>query len=317
VSETTTRVDIKPGTLPVSRKTGTGKRICITLFSSAVVVLGIMLLAYGWDYYSLGLPERPLSPKHLDLKPSGKIGLRLGMSGLLLLAMVYLYPLRKHWAFLGRFGKTRNWFDTHVMLGLTAPIFITFHSAFKLNGFAGMAYWTMIALVISGVIGRYFYAQIPRNIGAAEMSLKEMEDLKADLIGQLQTQCALRPHEIEELFPLPARRDIQSMSLYRALTLMVVLDLVRPFKIWKLRRRGMKQSGRSSWYAGVLQTHNAELEKAVLLASRQAALSKRILFLSQTQRVFHGWHVIHRPFSISFAVFVIIHVTVVTYLGYF
>jgi hypothetical protein len=68
---------------------------------------------------------------------------------------------------------------------------------------------------------------------------------------------------------------------------------------------------------GILHTRRAALERAISLASEQAALAKQILFLSKTLRVFHLWHVIHRPFSLSFAILVIIHVTVVISLGYF
>jgi hypothetical protein len=144
-----------------------------------------------------------------------------------------------------------------------------------------------------------------------------MEDLKIDLIEQLKNQKALRPSEIERLFRLPAVRDIQSLPLYRALVQMVWLDIGRPFKVWSLRRSGIRALGRSVLLGGIWGSGDPELEKAIRLASRQAALSKRIVFLSQTHRVFHGWHIIHRPFSISFAVFVIIHVSVVAWLGYF
>lgn len=301
----------------LGQSSGSNHRIIIILFSCAIVLVGIGLLLYGWDYYFLALSERPLSPKHIQLKPSGVIGLRLGISGFVLFAMVFLYPLRKHWSFLGRFGKTRNWFDYHVMLGLSAPVLITFHSAFKLNGFAGMAYWTMLALVASGIVGRYFYAQIPRSIGTAEMSLKEMQELRAELLNELKSQTSLRLSAVEELFRLPDSREIQSLPLYKILGRMVRLDLMRPIQIWSLRRCGMTASGVFPWFGGVLRTGNSDLEKAILIASRQAVLSKRILFLSQTHQIFHGWHVIHRPFSISFAAFVIIHVAVVTWLGYY
>jgi len=33
------------------------------------------------------------------------------------------------------------------------------------SGFRGMAYWTMIALTASGLVGRYFCSQIPMRIG--------------------------------------------------------------------------------------------------------------------------------------------------------
>ena len=34
-------------------------------------------------------------------------------------------------------------------------------------------------------------------------------------------------------------------------------------------------------------------------------------------RIFHMWHVIHRPFSYSLVVFGLLHVAVVMYLGFY
>ncbi len=132
------------------------QRAYLLLVSTAVLALAIALSVHGWDYYTLGYSQRPFSSKHTELKPSGTIGLKLGITGFTMLALVYLYPLRKYWPALGRVGKTKNWFNFHVFLGLSAPAVITFHCAFKTRGFAGMAYWAMIALVVSGLIGRYF-----------------------------------------------------------------------------------------------------------------------------------------------------------------
>jgi len=65
-----------------------------------------------------------------------------------------------------------------------------------------------------------------------------------------------------------------------------------------------------------LPSGNAAIEQVVCTARAQAGLSKRILFLSRSQQVFHFWHVVHRPFSYSFAVLAAIHVGVVLLLGY-
>jgi hypothetical protein len=274
-------------------------RVGLTLLALLLGGSAIALLVYGRDYYFLDLAQRPFSSEHASLKPSGTIGLRLGIFGLILFAMVYLYPLRKYWPAFGRIGKTRNWFDYHIFLGIMAPTVVTFHSAFKHEGFAGMAYWTMIALVGSGIIGRYFYAQIPRNISAAEMSLKEMQDLKTSLLEALRLQKMIQLSEIEALFRLPDSHKIQSMSAFRAVIQMVTLDIVRPFRVWALRRRGLKSEGDSAFGAGILPSGNVELEKAIRLASMQATLSKRVLF------------------SISVAIFVAIHFAVMIWLGYY
>ena len=52
------------------------------------------------------------------------------------------------------------------------------------------------------------------------------------------------------------------------------------------------------------------------LVRKKALLSRRVVFLDQTQRVFHLWHVIHRPFSYAFAILAIIHIVVVSGLGF-
>jgi len=291
------------------------------LLITGAVILGLAVVSavvvYGWDYYLLGQTQRPFSPKHFQLRPSGTVGLKLGILGLCLFALVYLYPLRKHWPWLARQGKTRHWLDYHIVLGLVAPAIISLHCAFKFQGFAGMAYWTMIALTGSGIVGRYFYAQIPKSLGAAEMSLKELEDLSARLNRQLHEQKVLPVSDVGLLFKLPSIERVQDMPLSIALLWMIGLDIARPFKIWEVRRRASKAGGRLLTLGGVLRTRNPELERAIVIARKQAALSKKILFLAKTERVFHLWHVVHRPFSYTFAILVLIHVSVVMLLGYF
>jgi hypothetical protein len=67
---------------------------------------------------------------------------------------------------------------------------------------------------------------------------------------------------------------------------------------------------------GLLSSGNAEVEHVVRLVRQKASLSKRVVFLDQSQRVFHLWHVIHRPFSYAFAVLAVIHIVVVMGLGF-
>jgi hypothetical protein len=144
-----------------------GERMHRIYLGVAYLIAGLLLvgmLIYGFDYYWLSPAHRALSPKHAYLKPSGAIGLRLGMIGFFMFLLIYLYPLRKRWAWLGRQGSSRHWLDFHVLLGLAAPMVVAFHSSFKFSGIAGVAYWIMIVVSLSGVVGRYIYAQIPRSL---------------------------------------------------------------------------------------------------------------------------------------------------------
>ncbi len=278
--------------------------------------LFLALSLYGFGYYTLSAAQRPLSAKYDLLRPSGAIGLKLGILGLAMFFAIFLYPIRKRWKWLSRQGSARNWLDAHVLLGLTAPLVIAFHASFKFRGIAGMAFWIMAAVALSGVVGRYLYAQIPRSLNTAELSLKESQDLQEKLTRQLAAQRFISPQHLRPLFRLPSAERVKQMPAIFALAYMLALDLVRPLHIASLRRRALGWSGLFSSLGGLLPGSNAQIEGVIRIAREQAALSKRILFLSRSQQVFHLWHVVHRPFSYSFAVLACIHIGVVLLLGY-
>jgi len=288
--------------------------VCGYVLAIAVIV---GLAVYGFDYYTLGSADRPFSPKHHLLRPSGAIGIKLGFMGLTMFLAIFVYPLRKKWPWLSRQGSSKHWLDIHVLLGLTAPFIIALHSAFKFRGFAGMAFWIMVAVSLSGVIGRYLYAQIPRRLNSAEMSAKELQDVQAGLAEQLKQQRLLPEEDLRLLLRLPSPERVQEMSIVLALGYMMVLDVGRAFRIAKLRRRALALSERFTTLGGFLRTRHASLERAVSTARAEAATAKRILFLSRSQQVFHLWHVVHKPFSYSFALLAIIHIVVVMMMGFF
>src|SRR5260370_38501366 len=153
-----------------------GHRTRVFLAWMQALAVGLVSAGYGWNYYPLSAAERPFSAKHQLLRPSGTIGIKLGMLGVLMFFLIYLYPLRKKWGWLARQGNSRHWLDFHVVLGATAPIIIAFHASFKFGNIAGMAFWSMLCVTLSGFVGRYLYAQVPRNLNAAELSMKEMQD---------------------------------------------------------------------------------------------------------------------------------------------
>ena len=288
--------------------------VCGYVLAIAVIV---DLAVYGFDYYTLGSADRPFSPKHHLLRPSGAIGIKLGFMGLTMFLAIFVYPLRKKWPWLSRQGSSKHWLDIHVLLGLTAPFIIALHSAFKFRGFAGMAFWIMVAVSLSGVIGRYLYAQIPRRLNSAEMSAKELQDVQTGLAEQLKQQRLLPEEDLRLLLRLPSPERVQEMSIVFALGYMMVLDVGRAFRIAKLRRRALALSERFTTLGGFLRTRHASLERAVSTARAEAATAKRILFLSRSQQVFHLWHVVHKPFSYSFALLAIIHIVVVMMMGFF
>jgi hypothetical protein len=292
-------------------------RIRLRFGYGLAITLILGLLVYGFDYYSLSSVDRPFSPKHHLLRPSGAVGLNLGILGLAMFLAIFLYPLRKRWAWLSRQGNSRHWLDIHVLLGLSAPFVIALHSSFKFHGFAGIAFWIMVAVSMSGVIGRYLYGQIPRRVSAAEISQKELQETHENLAQQLAGQNLLPQADLRMLLRLPSRQRVQSLPMPIALLYMMLLDVVRVFRVARLRRRVLGFGEQLSTLGGFRKTGHRNLEIAIATAREDAALAKRILFLERARQVFHLWHVVHKPFSYTFAVLALIHIGVVVAMGYF
>jgi hypothetical protein len=292
-------------------------RVRLYVLYAVAIILNLAIFFYGFDYYKLSALDRPFSPKHHLLRPSGPVGLYLGFFGVALFVGIFLYPIRKHWPWLATIGSTRHWLDIHILMGLTAPAIIAFHSTLKFKGIAGMAFWIMFAVSASGVVGRYLYGQIPRKVTTAELSLQELQAVQAQLAQQLAAQNLLPVADLRALLRLPDAERVKRLPIVVAIVYMMFLDVLRIFRVARLRRHALRGRSFVGSLAGFFPTRNREIEKAIRAAAEEAALSKRVLFLSRSQKVFHLWHVVHKPFSYTFAVLALIHIGLQFVLGYF
>lgn len=286
------------------------------LIAFYATVLG-WTIVHGFSYYRLPLEERAYHPLNRELRPSGRVGITLALIGVASFLGIFLYAIRKRWKPLGKIGKTKNWLDLHVVMGISAPILITFHAGFKMRNLAGISYWIMMAVMLSGIVGRYLYSQIPRRINAAELSLNEMQGLTEELTEQLQKQSLVSVDELQPLLAVPAKERVEAMPVALALLLMMGCDLKRPFLVARIRRRALSGGQMILTLGGLRASPEAGLEKVIDLARRRSWMATKISFLAKTHQVFHLWHVVHRPFSYSFAILVCIHVTVAVLMGYF
>jgi hypothetical protein len=110
---------------------------------------------------------------------------------------------------------------------------------------------------------------------------------------------------------------VEHMFIVNALVYMMILDLIRALRIARLRRHALSIGESFFTIGGLLPTSHPELERAIGVARDEAAMAKRVLFLARSKQVFHLWHVVHKPFSYSFAVLAVIHIGVVFMMGFF
>ncbi len=292
-------------------------RIRFAVASLATAAMILCLSIYGAGYYRMGLAERAESPLHPLLRPSGTIGLRMGMLGVALFVVLSIYPLRKRSKWLSSIGKTKHWLDFHVLVGIAAPVVVTFHAAFKLGGLAGIAYWIMMAVALSGFVGRFLYAQVPRSLNAVQLDMGELETQARELAAQMDHQSLIPEEVIAPLLQVPSRAEIRRMSLIALLWTMLRLDLARPLLVARLRRRVLTGSEKFTTLGGLLKSGHADLESVIDLVRKRSWLSTKMAFLDRVHQAFNLWHVVHRPFSVSFALLAVVHIGVVLMMGYF
>jgi len=115
----------------------------------------------------------------------------------------------------------------------------------------------------------------------------------------------------------PSSIEFEQMSVLTALWKMMLFDLEFPLRVWRLRQKMLWSHRKSLSLVGLRRTQNVKLENAIATAREQAMLTKKILFLSKSHQTLHLWHMIHRPFSYSFALLASIHVILMLMLGYY
>ena len=122
-----------------------------------------------------------------SLKPSGIVGHGIGIFGSLFMVVgVISYMARKRYRFMSRMGILKYWLEFHIFLCTLGPVLVLFHTAFKFGGLVAVSFWSMVAVFLSGIAGRFIYLQIPRSIEGRELSLNEVRATKGDLAEEIR-----------------------------------------------------------------------------------------------------------------------------------
>jgi hypothetical protein len=262
---------------------------------------------YGWSYYTTAEDERPFHPLYNELKPTGYVGHGLGIVGTALIVFgVVMYSGRKRLRLLHEVGKIKYYLEVHIFLCLLGPGLVLYHTTFKFGGLVAVSFWSMMAVVASGVLGRYFYVQLPKGIQGNELSEGELAKEHAGLGEELKTQYGLSEDIIQKIDKLAQPpKSVTAMSLLETLNFFIINDLTRRSKL---------QSVFSALETKALpQDVLARLNQ---VARHRMMLTRRIAFLQKFRQLFYYWHVIHLPFALVMFVILCIHVGVAVAFGY-
>ena len=281
-------------------------RIVLVLLSSLALWGFLQLLFAGADYFLTPYAERPQHPDYSYFRPGGSVGHGLGFLGSAMLLLLLLYSLRKRWRPARNWGAISHWLSGHIFLGIFGPLAIILHSSFKVRGLVSISFWSMVAVALSGVLGRYLYLQIPRNLRGDELGLRSLSELDDELGAKLEGEFGLREETIVGLRSLATGSIRQDAGLASALASSLAGDLTLHFRMSRFRRRHMAD----------VKLPAEQMRQLLKLARRRILLQRRILLLGRLHKIFHLWHVVHKPFAIIMLVIMAVHIAVAMLLGY-
>lgn len=151
----------------------------------AALLLAVVALSWAlWhaDYYLLPSEARPGDAKHLVLRPGSGLGLWFGIAATALIAVNFLYLARRAGWRLVSFGSLSGWMTSHVATGILALLFATLHGAMDpRDTVGGHALIGLGVLLVTGAVGRYFYAFVPRAANGRELELEEIRGELGDV----------------------------------------------------------------------------------------------------------------------------------------
>lgn len=274
------------------------------------VLLGFLLLAgltlVGAPYYFAPFADRVRSPWHPWLRPSGYIGQSAGIVSLLIFLSLWLYPLRRRFRWLAFTGSMAKWLEAHVAFALLLPLLAAVHAGWRFTGLIGLGYDAMLAVWLSGIVGRYLYTRIPRGRSGLELDAGDVAKARHALVEEIAKRTRLKVEDVREILgddPWPC----EGLGVFATLRQLVRDDFAR----WRTTRTlgrviARRAGGRVS---------RSVLKRIRQLARREMALMQQARMLGATQRLFRFWHVVHRPFAIAALAAVLIHVTVAVAMG--
>jgi sulfur relay (sulfurtransferase) DsrC/TusE family protein len=284
--------------------TKTTHKIFIGMLVAIVFITLIYLLYRGIAYYRVSLEERFYHSDYNLLKPSGILGHGLGIFGSLFMIFgVGSYMVRKRFRSLSRIGLLKHWLEFHIFLCTLGPVLVLFHTAFKFGGLVALSFWSMVAVFLSGIIGRFIYIQIPRTIEGRELSLNEVRAMKSDVAGIVRNSYNLD----EESYSIVADSIKKKIELYHKNA------FVRFLRKYFDDRKSIN-AVRSLLKKNKLP--KAESRKILALVTNDISLNRKIERLDYMQNLFKYWHVVHSPFALVMLIIMVIHVAVTIVFGY-
>jgi hypothetical protein len=238
------------------------------------------------------------------------VGYWLGIAGGVLMLLLFTYPLRKRFRFTLRWGKVKWWLVGHMVLGIGGPLLILLHSTFHLRSLnATIALASMLIVAGSGVIGRFLYMQINRDLQGRKETLADLQRKAGLAEGEVRSRFRFAPEVAQRLLAF----ESSALAGSRGWTLVFRRIVVLPMR----ERRAYRQC-RSELTARLRviarendwdRDHARRRRRHALRLTRQYLQAVvRVSQFVAYERLFGLWHVLHVPFVILLLITACFHI---------
>jgi Fe-S-cluster-containing hydrogenase component 2 len=288
-----------------------GRWVPLLLWSTGIVVLALCLLEVMLRKYApsmsymysqlrklpdyVDLPEAAVLEK-VVYRTGDKLSVWSGVIGTGLMALAAIYPIFRRIRLFRWLASNTMWFDIHMMAGWLGPLFVMIHSAFKLDSWVSAAWWSMVIVLASGILGRYLYTQVPALSSGVE--LEQLDNERAFAAARLSHAVAMSEIDQELLERRARAADIAtSPSVIKAITFLIVDDLSKHQRNWS----------RSS----VLSKLGVDRKKRKELVKRSASairIARSQVVAPKAQVLLHTWKKVHVPFTVLLTLFAAAHI---------
>jgi len=279
----------------------TNKYIALWILITLILAGEYIFLKFKMDYgfIPILIEKYPdiFAKINYDLQVGRDLSHFLGWVGSFFILLTSLYVIRKKIGWTKNSNSVARSLNFHIFYGLIGPTLIAFHTSFKIGGLAAISFWSMVVVVISGFIGKYFFDELWQY----ETEIKQKKN-----IGVKLTQFYLKKHPTakeEDIFELKKevvgylgiKKDHGTKSLF--LITVLYLTIMGDLRII-LHSFGFPTSIPSGTQKIYIQ---------------YALYKRRSFFADYYQRIMGYWYSIHVPFSILMIIFLLIHIVVVLF----
>jgi thioredoxin reductase/Pyruvate/2-oxoacid:ferredoxin oxidoreductase delta subunit len=287
--------DRPPEELTSERGAGLTRALAVAL------ALAVGLLAFAFvlrGYYGLPIAERDGSPYHDALRPSGSVGLPLGIGALLAVAANLAYLVRRSPRIRFMRGALSTWMSAHVATGILSLLLALAHGAMTPRDTpGGHAFIALCVLVFTGGIGRYLYSFVPRAANGRELELDELRDQLARLSGAWDGG--------QRVFGERARARVQELieeGRWRAGLVRRIATLLGGDR---RLRRVLGELGQEGLAEGLSRDQVAEVLDLARRAHHSAVAAAHY---EEVRGVLSSWRWLHRWVALALVLLVIAHV---------